>query len=169
MMLFENCHIVPLFQDQTGAAIASDWISMRKYNKCLILAHEMRGASAVATVYRLDVGTDVIETSTGTISLKDFWYIQDVTSTTGDLGVAAVAVNSDTWTKGTAAATWSSSTTQSKGQWLAIEVAAQDLGSAYTALQLQIVSSNAAHYISAWAILYEARYAEDLTPTAIVD
>lgn len=169
--LFENVHIVPAFQDQTGAAIAGDWVCLKNYRGCLILAHEMRGADATATVLRVDKATaaDGTDQSTG-ITLNNFWYVQDLASVTGDVGASTGVGASDTWTKGTAATSITGSTTQSKGQWYAIDVKASELPNStaeYDWLQIQVVSSNAAHYISAWYVLYDPRYAEDLTPSAI--
>lgn len=160
-MLFENAHIVPAFQDQTGAAIAGDWVKLTNYDKCLILFHEMRGADATATVLRLDIAKTAAGGDASTINITNFWYVQDVASTTGDVGGTAAATvgTTDVWTKGTAAATFSGSTTASKGQWVAIEVSAEELGTDFDWLQLQVVSSNVAHYMSAWYILYGPRYA----------
>jgi hypothetical protein len=171
MFLFENSHIVPAFQDQTGAAIAGDWISMRDYKKCLILVHEMRGADATATVYRVDKATSVAgaDQSTG-ITLNNFWQVKDLASVTGDVGASTSVGASDTWTKGTAATSITSEVTQSVGEWYAIEIDGSELWSStadYDCIQLQVVSSNAAHYISAWYILYEPKFAEDLTLSAI--
>lgn len=172
-MLFEESHIVPAFQDQTGAAIAGDWISMKNYRKCLILVHEMRGADATATVLRVDKASSVTggDQSTG-ITLNNFWSVADLASVTGDVGASVGVGASDTWTKGTAAASITGSVTQSVGQWYAIEVADEDILDAtgavdFDCIQIQVVSSNAAHYISAWYVLYDPRYAEDLSLSAI--
>lgn len=171
MLLFENSKIVPAFQDQTGAAIAGDWISMKHYKKCLILVHEMRGANATATVLRVDKATSVAgaDQSTG-ITLNNFWQVKDLASVTGDVGASALVGASDTWTKGTAAASITSEVTQSVGEWYAIEIDGSELWSStadYDCIQLQVVSSNGAHYLSAWYILYEPKFAEDLTISAI--
>lgn len=172
MLLFENCKIVPAFQDQTGAAIAGDWISMRDYKKCLILVHEMRGADATATVLRVDKATSVAGANQSTgITLNNFWYVRDLDSVTGDVGASTSVGASDTWTKGTAATSITGSTTQSKGQYYAIEIDGSELWSStadYDCIQIQVVSSNAAHHISAWYILYEPKWAEDATLSAIV-
>lgn len=173
--LFEYLHPVPAFQDQTGAAIAGDWISLKNYTGCLILFHEMRGANGTATVLRVDKATSVAggDQSTG-ITMNNFWAVQDVASTTGDVGGTAAATvgATDTWVKQTAAASFTGSTTQSKGQWVAIDVKADELPTSsydFDCIQLQVVSSNGAHYLSAWYLLYGPRYAEDLTPSAIAD
>lgn len=160
-MLFENVHVVPAFQDQTGAAIAGDWVKLTNYDKVLILFHEMRGAEGTATVLRLDKAKTAAGGDAGTLNMTNFWYVQDAASTTGDVGGTAAATVgvTDVWTKGTAAATFTGSTTQSKGQWVAIEVSAEELGDSFDWLQLQVVSSNAAHYMSAWYVLYGPRYA----------
>lgn len=174
-MLFENSHITPAFQSQTGAAISGDFVSMKNYGKCLILLHEMRGANATATVFRVDKATEVAGSTQSTgITMNNFWYVQDVASATGDVGGTAAATvgATDTWTKGTAATSFTGSTTQSVGQWYAIEIDASELPDSsynYDCIQLAIVSSNGAHYLSAWYVLYEPRYAEDLTPSAIAD
>jgi hypothetical protein len=174
MLLFENCRVVPAFQNQTGAAIAGDWVSMKNYHKCAILVHEMRGANGTASVLRVDKARDVSGTDESTgITLNNFWYVQDLTSVTGDVGASTSVGDSDTWTKGTAGASITGSTTQSKGQWYWIEVDGSDLPDTtyqdYDCIQIQVVSSNSSHNLSAWYILYEPRYAQSATPTAITD
>jgi len=174
----DQVKIVPAFQDQTGAAIAGDWVNMEGYGGCLILMHEMRGADATATVVRVDKARTVAggDQSTG-ITMDNFWYSQDRASVTGDVGATAAATvgSTDVWTKGTAAASFSGSTTQSVGQWVVIDVNADDLPDStyedYNCIQLQVVSSNAAHYISAWYVLYNPRYARNMAdqPTALTN
>jgi len=175
--LFENVKITPAFQDQTGAAIAGDWISLKGAEGVLILVHEMRGANATATVLRVDKATNVAgaDQSTG-ITMNNFWYVQDLTSVTGDVGASAAVGDSDTWTKGTAATSFTGSTTQSKGQWYAIDVKASELPAVaagvqtnFDCVQIQVVSSNAAHYLSAWYVLYGPRWHSAVVPSAIVD
>lgn len=161
-MLFENVHIVPGFQSQTGAAIEGDWVCMKGYNRAMILIHEMRGADGTATVYAIDKAkTAAAGSSSDSITITHFWSVADVASNTGDVGAAAAATVgvTDVWTKGTAAAAITGSTTQSKGQWYAVELSAEELGDDYDWFQMTITSSNAAHYVSCWYILYEPRYA----------
>jgi hypothetical protein len=174
----EQLKIVPAFQDQTGAAIAGDWVNLEGYGGCLILLHEMRGANGTATVIRVDKARTVAggDQSTG-ITMNNFWYVQDMPSVTGDVGgTAAASVGAtDTWTKGTAATSFTGSTTQSVGQWVVIDVNADDLPDStyedYNCIQLQVVSSNGAHYLSAWYILYNPRYARQMDdqPSALVN
>jgi hypothetical protein len=174
MLLFENSHLTPAFQDQTGAHVEGDFVSLRNYNKCMILIHEMRGADATATVFRVDKANTAAGGDEHTsITLNNFWSVADVASATGDVGATAAATvgATDTWTKGTAAALITGSTTASKGQWYAIEIDASELPDAdhpdSCFIQLVITSSNAAHYISAWYLLYEPKEAADLTISAI--
>lgn len=172
-MLPMRSHITPAFESQAGAEIAGDWISMKNYNKCMILMHEMRGADATATVVRVDKARSVTGTNESTgMTMKHFWHIQDVVSVTGDVG-ASVAALSDTWTKGTAAASYTGSVTQSVACYFMCDIQADELPDAtyqdYDCIQLQVVSSNAAHTLSAQYILYEPRYSQLATPTAIIN
>jgi hypothetical protein len=177
-MLFEQCKIVPGFQDQTGAAITSDWVSLKNYQRALILVHEMRGADATGMAYRVNKARAVAGTneSNGITTFKE-WTVADVASNTGDIGATAAATvgDTDTWVAVTPAASITGSTTQSKGQWYAIEVNANDLPDTtyqdYDCIQFEITAHNAAHYVSCWFVLYEARYAGvgANNPTAITD
>lgn len=174
MLLFgREVHLVPAFQDQTGAAIAGDWVSLKNYEGCLILFHEMRGANATATVIRVDKATAVDGTNQSTgITMNKLRAVQDLTSVTGDVGASTNVGSSDTWADQTAATSFTGSTTQSKGQWVAIDVRTdelQDTSYAYDCIQLQVVSSNAAHYVSAWYVLYGPRYAGASGVSAITD
>ena len=174
----DQVHVVAGFQDQTGAAIAGDWVNLEGYGGCLILMHEMRGADATPTVIRVDKARDVSGTNQSPgITMKNFWYSQDRASVTGDVGATAAATvgATDAWTKGTAATSFSGSVTQSVGQWVQIDVNADDLPDStyddYNSIQLQVVSSNAAHYLSAWYILYNPKSARNVAdqPTALTD
>ena len=175
----ENLKPVPAFQDQTGAAIAGDWVNMKGYGGCMIFFHEMRGADATPTVIRVDKARDIAgaNQSTGVV-LRNLWHSQDRASVTGDVGATAAASvgATDVFTKALATATtFSGSVTQSVGQWVVIDVNADDLPDAtyddYNSIQLQVVSSNAAHYMSAWYLLYNPRCARKFAdqPTALTN
>ena len=161
-MLFENVHVVPAIATQTGAAIAGDWVKLTNYNKCLILLCEQRGANATTTVFRVDKAKTAAggDQSTG-ITMSNYWKVEDMATTAGDIGGTAAATVgvTDVWTKGTAGTSYEGSATQSVTSWYAIEVAAEELGDDFDWLQLQIVSSNAAHRLTAFYVLYEPRYA----------
>lgn len=162
-MLFENAHIVPAFATQTGGAIAGDWVKLTNFNKCLILLHEQRGADSTASVFRVDKAKTAAGGSESTgVTMSNFWHVEAAATVTGDVGgTAAGTVGvTDVWTKGTAGNSYTGVTTQSVSSWYAIEVSAEDLGDDFDWLQLQIVSSNAAHRLTAWYLLYEPRYAQ---------
>lgn len=169
MMLYQTGKIVQAFQTQTGAAIAGDWISLKNYKRCCILIAEMRGADATATVFRVDKAKDVSGTDQSTgITMNNFWSMEDLTSVTGDVGAGAPGA-ADTWTKQTAATSYTGSTTQSVPCYYWIEVDAAELGDPFDCLQVQIVSSNAAHYVTGIYILTEPRYYGETPPSALSD
>jgi len=154
MILAENSFPVRAFPTATGAAITGDWVSLKGYERAMLVVIEERGASAVATVIRVDKATDVAATGESTgITLNNFWQ-------TGDLAAAPTAATT-LFTKGTAAASITGTTTQSVGQVTVVEIDTEELG-AFDCLQATVVSSNAAHTIAAFWILYNARYAEKL-------
>lgn len=168
--LFENSHIMPAFPTAAGGAINGDWVCLRAYHRALLIIKEVRGASGVETVMRVDKASTAAAGGEVTgLALPNWWSIQDVVTAAPLL---------DAWTKMTAIAatldtTAQGETTQSVTAMYAFEINADELGFDSTGtvradwVQATIVSSNGAHSIEGYWILYEARYAQNATPTII--
>ena len=156
-MLTENCKTMLAFPSQTGGAITGDWVCLKGYEKARLIFIEQRGANATKTIFAVDKAT----TSAGAnesagITLKDFWYINDIAATP----------LLDTWTKGTAAASNAAvaSTTQSVTCLYIVEIDPAALITTsydFDWVQCQVASSNAAHYLTGIWELYSPRYAMD--------
>jgi hypothetical protein len=180
--LFEHIKIVPAFQYQTVGAIAGDWVSLEGWTGCLILYHETRGAETTATVIRVDKARNVagLNQSTG-VTLNNIWAVESIplaATATTDVGATAAATvgATDTWVKETAGSTtFTGITTASLNSIVAIDIRADELPDTsyddFDAIQLQVVSGNATHAVSADYILYGPRYASSgaTMPSAIAD
>ncbi len=174
-MLFEVAKVVQVYGIHTGEHCHGDYVNLKGFAKVAFLVQELRGADGTATVIRVDKARTVAagDVSTG-ITLKNFWTMADLPLAAADVaGTAAATVGAvNTWTKGTAATSITGSVTPSLGQAYWIEIDASELPDStyqdYCCLSPVIVSTNAAHYISIFAILYGARYGSS-TPSAIID
>ena len=166
-LLPENAKVVQAFQIQTGAAIAGDWVSMKNYHKCMIIVNEMRGADATGTEFRLDKAMTAAGGTPGTLTMQNYWSLEDIVAVAGDAGAGAIL--SDTMVKETAGvATFTGSLDATGVSCLYVfDVDAHELLDGYDYLQIQVVGSNANHYIGATYILYEPRFSQATTPTVI--
>lgn len=142
--LVEGCHIVPLAVpiDTTGAAVAGDWVSMKKYRKACIII--MQGAWAGGTpAVSLDQGTSAAGADSKTLGLTEYWQ---GTALTDDV-LARTAVESDTFNLPATANTFTV---------LEIDVSDLDKDNGFAYFNLDIASPGAnADLISAVAILYD--------------
>lgn len=160
MLLFENSHITPAVAYATGGSARSgDWVSLENYGRVGILVEIFQGA-ANTTAITVDVAVSTAGGSESTgITMANFWYCADVT----------VGTTADTWTKGTAAASITSSATGSGTSYYWIEIGADELNSMgtagvdYNSVQVELALSSASNYVHAVYFLLEPRYAEDLT------
>jgi len=152
MLLPEGGVIHEAIKPQTGGSARSgDWVSLKGYEKCLILVHIGQN-NAATTEITVDKATDVSGTGESTgITLNNWWSAED---------------SAGVYTKGTAASSITSSDTGSGSSVYLIEVRAEELG-AYDCIQVECGASNAANYISALYILYPGRY-QQATPISAV-
>ncbi len=156
MLLFENVHICEGIKPQTAAGAKSgDWVSLKDYKRCMIIVYIAQGA-----VNTTAITVDKAKTAGGVsnsdgITMNNFWYIADAPQT------------SDVYTKGTAAASITTSATGSGSSIYVIDIAAQELGTDYDFLQVELGASSASNIVSALYILYNAAYPMALTPTGI--
>ena len=171
-LLMQAAKIVPAVAPQTGGAVDGDWVSLKGYDRCGILVYIDQN-NAATTAITVDRATSVAGANVNAgITMYDWWHITNTAIGT-DAGT-----NSDTWTKGAAAASITTSGTGSGASIYYIEVNADDLvapagafGRKYDCLQLKLGASNAANYITAIYILFPPRYAQAVSPlpSAIVD
>lgn len=146
MKLFENTHIAEAIKPQTGGSARSgDWVSLKGYDGCLILVQIAQG-NAATTAITVDKATAVAGTGNSDgITMNNWWKLEDTP------GTASI------WTKGTAAASITSSATGTGSSLYAIDIKAAELG-AYDCIQLELGASNASNLVSASYVLYNGRY-----------
>ncbi|MDO8472823.1 MAG: hypothetical protein Q7T05_03295 [Dehalococcoidia bacterium] len=148
MMLMENLRICEGIKPATAAGAKSgDWVSLKGFERLLILVHIAQG-NAATTAITVDKATLVDGTGNSDgITMNNWWKLVDTPQT------------ADTWVKGTAAASITSSATGTGSSLYAIEIAASELG-AYDCVQVELGASNAANVVSAAYLLSNARFAE---------
>lgn len=159
-MFFENSHITPGIAHSTGASQRTgDWASLKNYHKIGILVSISQG-NAATTAITVNKATDTTGTThSDGITLQNWWKMEDIT----------VATTVDTWTKGAAGATITSSATGSGMSYYWIEIDSSELpasGNNYNAVQVILGSSNAANLVQANYFMLEPRFAQALTPSA---
>jgi hypothetical protein len=160
-MFLENVKVVPGLAHQTGAgARTADRVGLENYAKVGILVSIYQGnaATTAITVDKHTAATSGTE-STG-ITMNNWWKCEDVT----------IGTTADTWTKGTGAASITSSATGSGNSYYWIEIDADELRSgtatAYKFLEVELGVSNAANYLWVHYFLFGPRYAQAALPTA---
>jgi len=157
----EEVKILPVL-DRTAAngAGTSDRVSLENYARCAFLVWQEQGGADAATLSVTMYTAATSGSSSAGITLNDFWYMADVTHGT----------TADTWTKGTAATSITTSATGTLDSFYLIDIDAEDLTSAGTSYPFVAVlaagDGSASNYISAYALLYNPRYAEDALPSA---
>jgi len=160
MTFFEHSHITPGIAHVTGAgARTGDWVSLENYHKVGILVAIYQG-NAATTAITVDKATTTAGGSESTgITMNNWWKMEDIT----------VGTTADTWTKGTGAASITSSATGSGISYYWIEIDADELpaaGTNHSCVQVELGASNAANYVWATYFMLEPRYSEALTPGA---
>jgi len=154
LFLTENSKLVLAGAISLGSgAITGDWISLKGYGACRCHVILTRGADSTAAAITLDKAKTVAggDESAG-MTIKNWYSLTDYvpgTSTATDL------------TKGTAATSISTDTSQSVTHYYVLDVDASELGEGYDCLQVNLAASNAANYQVAFYELYNPRYAED--------
>jgi hypothetical protein len=135
-----------------GGALTGDYVSLKGYNRCMILVHIAQGNASGGAI-TVDKATDVAGTGISAgITMKNIRKLEDyVMGTTASTALVAVA----------AAATLATSATGSGESLYVIDVAAEDLNgaSAFDCLKVNLALSNAGNLASAMYVLYEPRYA----------
>jgi len=142
--------------DVNGAATTGDYVSLRKYNSCLVL-FEAGGTMGATCNLTLLKATDVTPTGATTLAFTEYW---------------SKAIAAGAWTKTTgASSTIATGTTTSV--LYAIQIDADELGvsgtTPYTALAGVISNPGSTNYMSLKYILFPARHAQATLLSAIVD
>lgn len=141
-----------------AGALSGDWVSLKNYEGCMIVVHITQGA-ADTTAITVDKATSVLPAGESTgITLNNWWECEDAPAT------------SDAFTKGTAAASITSSATGSGSSLYVIDVKASELG-AYDCIQVELGASSGSNISSAMYYLYGPRYPATLAgaKTGIAD
>jgi hypothetical protein len=160
-MFMESVKIVPgLGRTAANGAGTGDRVSLENYQRCAILVRQEQGGADAATL-TVNMYTAATSGSSSTgITMKDFWTMEDVT----------IGTTADTWTKGTAAASITTSASSSLISFYLIDIDAEDLqasGTSYPFICIYAAGDgSASNYISADYFLYNPRYAEDALPSA---
>lgn len=147
MALFEKIKVVDGIKPQTGGSARSgDWVSLENYGGCLIVVQIAQGAVNTTAITVDKAKTAAGGSNSDGITMNNWWKCEDTPTT------------ADTYTKGTAAASITSSSTGSGSSVYVIDIDAAELGDGYQFLQVEAGASNASNLISATYILYDAAY-----------
>ncbi len=143
-----------------GGALSSAYISMANYRKIQFYVQIDQNNAATTTITvdkaKTSAGGDA---STG-ITIKNWWYVADIAGTTQ-------AAASDTFTKGAAATSITTSNAGTGASLYVLEFDAEELGDGYDYIQIELGASNNANYVSCLAVLSEPRYASASNPSAL--
>lgn len=147
--MIPNFHVVECIKPQTGAGARSgDWICMKNYNHATIVVHIAMG-NAATTAVTVDKAKTAAGGSNSDGITINFAYLATGQTVT------------DTYTKVTGAASFTSSATGSGSEIYRLEIDAAELGNDYDFFQLELGVSNASNLVSAIAILSDPRYGGD--------
>ena len=156
----EQVKIVPGIAYATGAgARTADRVSLENYQRVAILVQIYQTAvqTTAITVDKVTAATSGTE-STG-ITMSNWWKCEDVTAGT----------TADTWTKGTAAASITSSSTGSGTSYYLIDIGADELSAAgvdYDFVECELGASAGGNLLWVTYFLYNPRYAQATLPSA---
>jgi hypothetical protein len=127
-------------------------VSLENYQRVAILVQIYQG-HATATVITVDKATAATSGTESTgITMSNWWKREDVTAGT----------TADTWTKGNAAASITSSATGSGSSYYLIDIGADELpalGVDYDFVECELGVSNALNFVWVTYFLYNPRYA----------
>ena len=157
----EGVKIVPgLSNQQCSVAGATDRISLEGYKRVAVFIAVRQGnANATDITFHKSTtdGTTVEDTSN---MMTHFWTMEDVT----------VGTTADTWTKGTAAATFSTSASGSGTSYYLIDIGADELpdstSQVYKFIEVNTAGGHASNYLDVVFFLYQPRYMGATMPTA---
>jgi hypothetical protein len=160
-MIVQDGKIVSAIKPQTGGnAISSAWINMANYSKATVVIEIAQGNAATTAITLDKAKTSAGGSNTDGITIQNWWSMVDVAGTTQ-------AAASDTFTKGTAHTSITSSATGTGCSLYVIEISAEELGQGYNFFQVELGASNAANIASCLVILTGAAYGGPSTPTAL--
>lgn len=155
----EHGKIVQLWAPRHYSHISSDAVSLKNAQRAYFLIQFATAAEASTITFTL-LGGATVTTATNACTFGNFWTCADT---------AANMLLSDTEAKGTVGAASYVSTTLEDG-WVCIEVDPSDFVTlGYDCFCVHMDAGNAAHFVSAIAILVPGRYQQNVPPSAIVD
>ena len=147
----EQGHVVQILAPISATtALTSDVFSMENWAHATIIVLAGVGSASTVTVSECDNFTP------SNAATKTFMYAVEATAA-GDTLDAVLA----------AAATTGTAVSTSSGNFMVIEIDADELSDGYPCVQLNFSDPGAAKLLGAVAILSGGRYQEDITATAI--
>lgn len=152
--------IVPV--DLSAAANNGDWVSLKNFRRCLVVFHGAAGTAGQDPVITMQQATAV--DGTGAKALN-FTRIDAKVGTLTAVGVFTKVTQ-------TAANTYTDAVSAEAQKIMCIDIGPEDLDLAngFDCIQLSIPDVGAAAQLgSALYLLYDARYAQEVLPSAIVD
>lgn len=158
--MFQDVKVELPITNAIGGAQSSKWINMANYRKALfIITIDQNNAATTA------ITVDKAKTSAGGsnsdgITIQNWWSMADVAGTTQ-------AAASDTFTKGTAGTSITTSATGTGASQYVLEFDSSELGDGYNFLQVELGASHNDNFVSCVAILSEPRFASAANPTAL--
>ena len=160
-MFMENVKIVPAYAvTASNGAATGDRVSLENYQRCGILVHQDQGGTDAATLTVTMYTAASGGSSSAGITLTDWWELEDITHGT----------TADTWTKGTAAASITTSATGTLESLYFIDIDAEDLFASGTSYPFICIyhagDGSASNTTQATYFLYNPRYGEDALPSA---
>ncbi len=159
MGLPEYGKIVELWTPQIYTHISSDMVSLKNGQKAFFII-QFNGAGNAATITFTLLGGATVTTATNACTFQNWWSCD---------GTAAAMLLSDTEAKGAVAAASYVSTTLEQG-WICIEVDPADYVTAgYDCFCVHMDAGNAAHMVSAIALIVPGRYQQAIPPSAITN
>lgn len=152
MLLTENSRYVPAWDSQAmNNAASGDWISLKGYQRVLIMVALKRGNDTTACSITLDKATDTSGSgAVAGITINNWWALTDYVINTS---------TSTLPTKGAAGTSIACSATASKTSYYYIDIDPAELGN-YDCIRVKLEASNAANTSWAAYLLYNPRYAQ---------
>jgi len=156
----QDTKLVMAVSPRVAAAVSSTWINMENYRKIQFVFQVDQNDAATTAITVDKAKTSAGGSNVNGINIQNWWAMVDVAGTTQ-------AAASDTFTKGAAHTSITTSATGTGASIYVLEFDADELGEGYNFIQVELGASNAANIISLLAILSEPRYSSAAPPTAL--
>lgn len=158
--MFNDVKVELPITNAIGGALSSKWINMANYRKVMFIINIDQNNAATTAITVDKAKTSAGGSNSDGITIQNWWSMVDVAGTTQ-------AAASDTFTKGTAATSITTSATGTGASQYVLEFDASELGEGYNFIQVELGASHNDNLVSCVAILSEPRYASSANPTAL--